>query len=110
MGPATCSTTAMSTSANDHLYGQIPLLNSEGNNWAIFSMHFMEAMDTTRYWGHFDGMNAHPVPADTAKPMSDKKEVMRSWDKEDKVVHQLLTQWLPDEVSMEVQDLKTMKA
>jgi gag-polypeptide of LTR copia-type/Zinc knuckle len=42
--------------------------------------------------------------------MSDKKEAMRSWDKEDKVAHQLLTQQLPDEVSMEVQDLKTVKA
>jgi hypothetical protein len=81
----------MSTSANDHLYGQIPLLNSEGTNWAIFSMRFIKAMDTTGCWGHFDGTDARLVPADVAKPMSDEKEVMRSWDKEDKVVHQLLT-------------------
>jgi gag-polypeptide of LTR copia-type len=118
MGPATCSTTAtssssssaaMSTSSNDHLYGQIPLLNSEGTNWAIFSMHFIEAMDTTGCWGHFDGTDARPVPTDTAKPTSDEKEVMRSWDKEDKVACQLLTQRLPDKVSMEVFDLKTAR-
>jgi hypothetical protein len=41
---------------------------------------------------------------------SDEKEVMKSWDKEDKLVHQLLTQRLPDKVSMEVFDLKTTKA
>jgi hypothetical protein len=72
-------------------------------------MCFIEAMDTTGHWGHFDGMNTCLVPADTAKPTSDEKEAMRSWDKEDKVVHQLLTQQLPDKVSMEVQDLKTAK-
>jgi hypothetical protein len=72
-------------------------------------MHFIEAMDTTGHWGHFDGTDARPVPTDMAKPTSDEKEAMRSWDKEDKVMHQLLTQQLPNEVSMEVQDLKTAK-
>jgi hypothetical protein len=41
--------------------------------------------------------------------MSDEKDIMKSWDKEDKLVHQLLTQWLPNKVSMEVFDLKTAK-
>jgi gag-polypeptide of LTR copia-type len=99
----------MPASSNDHLYGQIPPLNLEGTNWAIFSMHFIEAMDATDCWGHFDGTDTHPVPADAAKPTSDEKEVMKSWDKEDKLMHQLLTQQLPDKVSMEVQDLKTVK-
>jgi hypothetical protein len=100
----------MPASSNDHLYGQIPPLNSEGTNWAIFSMCFIEAMDATDHWGHFDGMNTRPVPADAAKPTSDEKDVMKSWDKEDKLVCELLTQQLPNKVSMEVQDLKTAKA
>jgi hypothetical protein len=41
--------------------------------------------------------------------MNDKKEAMMSWDKEDKRVHQVLTQRLPDDISMELQDLRTTK-
>jgi hypothetical protein len=92
----------MPTSSNDLLYSQIPLLNSEGTNWAIFCMRFIEAMDVTDRWGHFDGTDARPVPADAAKPTSDEKEVMKIWDKEDKRARQVLTQWLPDDISMEL--------
>ena len=35
----------------------VPKLDSEGDNWAIFLVRFMDAVEAKGFWGHFDGMS-----------------------------------------------------
>ena len=42
----------------------IPCLEPNGSNWAIFSMHFEEAMLASQKWGHFDGTSTRLTPKD----------------------------------------------
>ena len=39
----------------------IPKLEAEGENWAIFFMQFMDAIEAKHFWGHFDGMTLEPT-------------------------------------------------
>ena len=64
---STTSTTA--TALADTLPSSIPKLDASGLNWAIFSLHFQDAVEAKGYWGHFDGTTPWPVPtAPTVTP------------------------------------------
>jgi hypothetical protein len=104
--PASSSAPAPLT---EQLSATIPRLNSEGANWAVFSMRFREAMQTTHRWGYFDGSKAHPAPKDKANPSETETEAMERWDYEDQVARYFLSQRLPDETAMEVSTYQTAK-
>ena len=49
------------TSPSDSLSSSVPKLESTGMNWAIFSVHFQDAVEAKGFWGHFDGTTTCPV-------------------------------------------------
>jgi len=61
------------TSLADTLSSSVLKLDASGLNWAVFLLHFQDAIEAKGYWGHFDGTNEHPaalkpedLPATTA--------------------------------------------
>ena len=49
------------TALADSLPSSVPKLDSSGLNWAIFSLHFQDAVEAKGYWGHFDGSTPCPT-------------------------------------------------
>ena len=47
----------MTSSLSDTLPSMVPKLNSEGDNWVIFLVCFMDVVEAKGFWGHFDGMS-----------------------------------------------------
>src|SRR6266850_7283806 len=64
--------TTTSTALSDQLPGSIPRLEPSGMNWAIFSLRFQDAVEAKGFWGHFDGTEAKPMPADTPSISADE--------------------------------------
>ena len=95
------------SSLSDTLPSTVPKLNAEGDNWAIFYVRFMDAVEAKGFWGHFDGSSAAPeLPATaTDADLSAKSQ----WDKDERSAKTLLTQKLPDSTVMEIHSLKTVK-
>jgi hypothetical protein len=70
----------------DQLSANVPRLEPNGANWAIFSMCFREAMQATRRWGYdFNGNKTRLVPKDKEKPTDDGKLAMETWDYENEL-------------------------
>ena len=98
------------TPAIEQLPQNIPRLEPDGSNWAIFAVRFREAMSANRRWGFFDGKNARPVPTDPSNVTSDELEAMAKWDYEDQVARYLLSQRLPDSTAVRMGPYTTAKA
>jgi len=49
------------TLLSDSLPSSIPKLDATGLNWAIFSVHFQDAVEAKGFWGHFNGSEPRPV-------------------------------------------------
>ena len=79
----------------DELPCTVPMLMSDGRNWAEFSLTFREAVEAKRLWGHFDGNTPKPTPASDAVTDAEKKAVSQ-WDRDERLAKSLLTQVLPD--------------
>jgi hypothetical protein len=62
MGPG--SMAAVVTESIPVSVPNIPHLKPNESNWAIFSMHFEEAMLASQKWGHFDGTSTRLTPKD----------------------------------------------
>ena len=92
------STTPVTTTENWRYPNltNIPCLEIDGTNWAIFSIRFRQAMQATGRWEHFDGSKPPPVVKDIANPTTDEVEAVAAWEKEDQVARYLLSQRLPD--------------
>ena len=103
------SPTTSSTPHIEQLSADVPHLDSEGANWAIFEACFQDAMETACQWGHFDGSKPWPVPKDIDNPMDTEKQEAKNWDCEDQIVWNLLNKWLPDATMLEVRQYKTAK-
>ena len=97
------------SSTIEQLPPNIPRLEPNGVNWAVFSMRFQEAMQATRRWSYFDGSKLCPVPADKANPTDAETEAIDKWDYEDQIARYLLSQRLPDTTTMQVSHFKTVK-
>jgi len=54
-------TSATATSLADTLPLSVPKLDASGLNWAVFSLHFQDAIEAKGYWGHFDGTSERPI-------------------------------------------------
>ena len=61
----------------------IPSLHDDASNWAIFAMHFQEAMEAMNRWGHFDGSTMHPVLKGTTHPTTTEVQAIKEWEQED---------------------------
>src|SRR6266571_4246158 len=80
----------------EQLPANIPRLETDGSNWAIFIVRFREAMKVTRRWGFFDGTNSCPVPKAPLKPTDEETAAAEKWVYDDQVAQYLLSQRLPD--------------
>jgi hypothetical protein len=74
----------------------IPQLDPNGTNWAIFKTHFQEAMKVTCRWDHFTGAKPCLKPKVADKPTDAKREAIEKWEHEDAVASYLLSQHLLD--------------
>ena len=74
----------------------IPRLEHDGSNWAIYAIRFRSAMRATNRWDYFDGTKPRPTPKDPHAPSKDEKEATALWEKEDEIARYLLQQQLPD--------------
>ena len=52
--------TIATSSLSDTLLSTALKLNTEGENWATFYVHFMNAIEAKGFWGHFDGLLPEP--------------------------------------------------
>jgi len=88
------------TSISDALLTSVLKLEATGLNWAIFLVHFQDAVDTKGFWGHFDGTT--PVLS-LPNPATSKKTAAKSqWEKDECSARLLLTQRLLDSMLMKV--------
>ncbi len=78
------------------LPANIPQLDPNGTNWAIFKTRFQEAMRVTRRWGYFTGARPCPKPKVADKPTEGKSKAIEKWEHKDAVASYLLSQCLPD--------------
>jgi hypothetical protein len=95
------------SSLSDTLPMSVPKLDAEGDNWAIFYVRFMDAVEEKGFWDHFDGSSTVPAlsnPA-TAAEIAAKSQ----WDKDERSAKTLLTQKLPDSTVMQIHSLKTVR-
>ena len=73
------------TAAIKQLPQNIPRLEPDGSNWAIFAMWFCEAMSANWQWGFFNGKSTQPMPTDASDVTADEQEAMDKWDYVDQV-------------------------
>jgi hypothetical protein len=99
--------TITTSSLSDTLPSTVPKLDAEGDNWAIFYVRFMDAVEAKGFWDHFDGSSSAPVTttSSTEAELTAKKQ----WDKDERSAKTLLTQRLPDSTVMEIHSKKTVK-
>src|SRR6202522_4191402 len=96
-----------SSSLSDTLPSTVPKLDAEGDNWAIFYVRFMDAVEAKGFWGHFDGTSTLPV---TTSESSDADIAAKNqWEKDERSAKTLLTQRLPDSTVMEIHSKKSVK-
>src|SRR6202522_3839105 len=99
--------TVTTSSLSDTLPLSVPKLDAEGNNWAIFLVRFMDAVEAKGFWGHFDGSS--PAPVLDSNATDALKAAKIQWDKDERSAKTLLTQKLPDSTVMEIHSKKTVK-
>ncbi|KAG6852042.1 hypothetical protein H0H87_011211 [Tephrocybe sp. NHM501043] len=110
MGSDMSSTTSATLLANS-LPSSIPKLDPSGSNWAMFALHFEDAVAVKGFWGHFTGASAHPaIPKNSATALSkDVAAAVVLWDKNKLMAKSLLTQKLSDSVLMRIHRKPTIK-
>jgi transposase InsO family protein len=94
----------------EQLPANIPCLEPDGSNWAIFVVRFRESMQANRRWGYFDGKITRPEPADPSNVTEDERKSIEKWDHEDLVARYLLSQRLPDSTAVCMGAYPTAKA
>src|SRR5271168_2816069 len=99
--------TITTSSLSDTLPSSVPKLDAEGDNWAIFLVRFMDAVEAKGFWGHFDGTSTLPVT--TSASSTAEIAAKTQWEKDERSAKTLLTQRLPDSTVMEIHSKKTVK-
>ena len=99
--------TVTTSSLSDTLPSTVPKLDAEGENWAIFYVRFMDAVEAKGFWGHFDGTS--PAPLTTSDSSTADIAAKNQWEKDERSAKTLLTQRLPDSTVMEIHSKKTVK-
>ena len=85
-------------------------LEADGSNWAIFVIHFCEAMQAIWRWPYFEGTIPCPSPKNPAKVPDDERKSVEDWEHEDLAARYLLSQRLPDSIAIRLLPLTTAKA
>jgi len=123
--PLSTMSTVTATALTDTLPSSVPKLEASGLNWAIFSLHFQDAVEAKEYWGHFDGTTPRPIvakPKDaftaaettettaTQSVASSAEELaaVAQWDKDEWSAKSLLTQKIPDSALMKLRNKKSI--
>src|SRR6202522_3537120 len=99
--------TVTTSSLSDTLPSTVPKLDAEGDNWALFLVRFIDAVEAKGFWGHFDGSSSPPVTTTTSSDA--EKTALTQWEKDERSAKTLLTQRLPDSTVMEIHSKKTVK-
>src|ERR1700678_1362098 len=99
--------TITTSSLSDTLPSSVPKLDAEGDNWAIFLVRFMDAVEAKGFWGHFDGTSTLPVT--TSASSTAEIAAKTQWEKDERSAKTLLTQKLPDSTVMEIHTKKSVK-
>ena len=71
--------TITTSSLSDTLPSSILKLDADSENWAIFLVCFMDAVEAKGFWGHFDGSS--PVPVISANSLEAEKAEKLQWEK-----------------------------
>ena len=111
------------TSLSDTLPSSVPKLEMTGANWAIFEIHFRDAVEAKGFWGHFDGKTKLPVlgtpavmdhdgklitPATGLSPEEFSAEMIQ-WEKDERSAKSLLNQKIPDSTLMCIRSKTTVE-
>src|SRR6266571_3474459 len=96
-----------STSLSDTLPSSVPKLDATGINWAIFSMHFQDAMEAKNFWGHFDGTSTCPALSNPSTV--DEIAAKNQWEKDERSAKLLLTQKISNSTLMRVHSKTTVR-
>jgi len=59
------------------------------------------------HWGHFDSLDPHPVPKDLKHPTDVEDQAIQCWDHKDDVAGYLISQCLPDKISLDIEKYTT---
>ena len=102
--------TSTSSNAIEQLPSNIPHLETDSSNWAIFIMRFREAMQATCRWPYFEGTVSCPTMKDPSKVTEAKKKATEEWEHGDLAACYLLSQRLPDSIAARLQSLTTAKS
>ena len=62
--------TTTTSSLSDTLPSAVPKLEAKGKNWAIFYVHFMDAVKVKGFWGNFN--RTTPKPALSSEPTDEE--------------------------------------
>jgi len=95
------------TALADSLSASVLKLDPSGQNWAIFSVRFQDAMEAKGFWGHFDGSDPRPTLSSPA--MDAEIAVEAQWVKDERSTKSLLTQKIPDGMLMRIHTKTTVK-
>jgi len=60
-------------------------------------------------WGHFNGSDLRPIPKDPKHPTDTELQAAQHWDCEDEVAGYLMSQRLPDEIILDIEEFATTK-
>src|ERR1700678_917768 len=99
--------TVTTSSLSDTLPSTVPKLDAEGDNWAIFLVCFMDAVEAKGFWGHFDGTS--PPPETTSASSAADIAMKTQWEKDKRLAKTLSTQKLLDSTVMEIHTKKTVR-
>jgi hypothetical protein len=81
----------------------IPVLNTLGSNWQLFSTSFEKELRARRLWSHFDGS--------VERPCNPGAEVMKNlWEKSERNARYLLSERLCDSLCLKTGKLQTAAA
>ncbi len=84
----------------EQLPSNIPHIEMDGSNWAIFVMQFREVMQATHCWPYFKGTVPTPSVKDPSKVTDDERKAIKKWEHEDLAMHYLLLQHLPNSIAV----------
>ena len=92
------------------LPSNIPCLEADGSNQAIFVLHFHEVMQVAWHWLYFEGTVPCPSVKDLSKATDAKRKTIEDWKFEDLTAQYLLSQWLHNSIVVQLLSLTTAKA
>src|SRR5438445_13729545 len=78
--PASTTTPMISSVLPITVSSDVPHLDPEGANWAVFTFCFQRAMILAGCWDYFDGSDTCPIPNDLSNITDTEKLDCKQWD------------------------------